>query len=263
VLAVLILLPPSEAKHSPHRGAPLELSSLVMPELETARERVLDELVTLCREHPDRAIDVLGLGPRQADEVTRDAALREAPTARVDRIYTGVLYDTLALPTLDAAARRRASRWVLIASALFGAVRPSDRVPAYRLSGGVRLPTLGPVARHWAQHLAEPLTNLAGRGLVIDLRSSTYVPFWRPGELAGRTATVRVLHEQDGKRSVVSHFNKATKGRLVRTMLADGARPGTPLELAEHLQALGWHVEAQQERHGSPRQLDVVVRSLT
>ena len=260
---MLILLPPSEGKHSPGRGKPLDLGELTFPELAQARSAVLDELVGRCRERPAEMLGVLGLGPRQADEVQRDAALHEAPTARADRIYTGVLYDALDLPGLDSSARRRATRWILIASGLFGVVGPADRIPAYRLSGDVRLPDLGGVARHWARHLSGPLDE-AGRGrLVVDLRSSAYLPFWRPDEgRAGRVATVRVLHEQDGRRSVVSHFNKATKGRIVRALLEDGAAPRRPAELAEHLRGLGWHVEPQQPRAGAPVQLDVVVSSL-
>ena len=44
---------------------------------------------------------------------------------------------------------------------------------------------------------------------------------------------MRVLHESGGKRTVVSHFNKATKGRIVRALLEDGADPRTPKALAE------------------------------
>jgi uncharacterized protein len=261
---VLILLPPSEGKHSPPRGKPLDLSELTFPELAEARAAVLDELVRRCRQEPDAMLEVLGLGPRQADAVTRDASLTEAPTARADRIYTGVLYDALDLPGLDAPSRRRATRWLLIASGLFGVVGPADRIPAYRLSGDVRLPTVGSVARHWARHLAEPLAGAAGDRLVVDLRSSSYVPFWRPGKAhAEQVATVRVLHEQDGRRSVVSHFNKATKGRIVRALLQDGGVPRRPPELAEQLRALGWHVEPHAARAQAPVQLDVVVTSLT
>jgi hypothetical protein len=251
---VLILLPPSEGKHSPARGKPLDLSSLRFPDLADARRQVLDELVRRCREEPDDMLHVLGLGPTQADEVERDARLDAAATARADRVYTGVLYDALGLPDLDAPARRRAARWVLIVSALFGVVGPADRIPAYRLSGGVRLPDLGSLARHWSQHLHRPLTDAAARGLVVDLRSSAYTPFWRPERaLAPRVATVRVLHEEAGRRTVVSHFNKATKGRLVRDLLEDGGTPRGPAELAEHLVGLGWHVETEGTR------LDVVV----
>lgn len=248
---VLILLPPSEGKHSPTRGKPLDLGTLVLPGLADARSAVLEELVRRCRDEPEEMRGVLGLGPTQADEVVRDAALLTAPTARADAVYTGVLYEHLGLGTLDAAARRRATRRVLITSALFGVVRPSDRIPAYRLAGGVSLPDLGGVARHWSHHLRAPLDEAADGRLVVDLRSSTYVPFWRPS--GPRTATPRVVHERDGRRSVVSHVNKATKGRIVRALLTDGGAPRTPGELAEHLCGLGWRVETEGGR------LDIVV----
>ena len=54
---------------------------------------------------------------------------------------------------------------------------------------------------------------------------------------------MRVLHEVGGRRTVVSHFNKATKGRLVRGLLEDGGAARTPGELADLLGALGWDVE--------------------
>jgi cytoplasmic iron level regulating protein YaaA (DUF328/UPF0246 family) len=70
-----------------------------------------------------------------------------------------------------------------------------------------------------------------------------------------------VLHEQDGVRKVVSHFNKATKGRLVRSLLEDGTDARTPAQLAGTLDRLGWQVEvAGADARGT--QLDVVVRTL-
>src|SRR5207244_2537867 len=140
-------------------------------------------------------------------DVRRNADLLVAPTARADAIYTGVLYESLDLPTLDPAARRRASRWLGIVSSVFGLVRPADRIPSYRLAGGVNLPGLGVVSAHWRSHLDHTVRDAAGSGLVVDLRSSTYAGFWRPGtDLASRVATVRVLHEVGSKRTVVSHF---------------------------------------------------------
>ena len=55
--------------------------------------------------------------------------------------------------------------------------------------------------------------------------------------------TVRVLHEIDGTRQVVSHFNKATKGRLVRALLEDGRDVRSPKAFAGLLTDLGWAVE--------------------
>ncbi|MBZ5740266.1 peroxide stress protein YaaA [Nocardioides mangrovi] len=251
---MLILLPPSEGKTAARRGKSLDLAALDLPALTPARERVLDALVELCEGDPDVAAKTLGIGGTQLDLVALNARLREAPTQRADHVYTGVLYDALDVATLSTAARRRSSSRVAITSSLFGLVRPGDRIPAYRLSGDTTLPGLGPVAAVWREQLGPVVTEAVGNGLLVDLRSGTYVNFWKP--VGVRSATVRVLHEHQGVRRVVSHFNKATKGRIVRALLEDGATPRTPERLAEALRDLGWVVEVDGAR------LDVVVSDL-
>lgn len=254
---MLILLPPSEGKAAPRRGNPLDLASLGSPVLTAARERVIDAVVALAA-RPDAA-DVLGLGGTQAALVDLDARLRTSPTARADRVYTGVLYDALGFATLSTAARRRATSRVAITSSVFGLVRPGDRIPAYRLSGDVTIPGLGPVASVWRDALGPAVGDAVGGGLLVDLRSTMYAAFWRPpAGQAGRVATVRVLHEVAGVRKVVSHFNKATKGRIVRDLLEDGGNPRTPGALADLLTGLGWKVEVGEPSSRGTR-LDVVV----
>ena len=259
---MLILLPPSEGKADARRGKPLDLGSLAFPSLEPARERMLDALVRLCEGDPAAAAKVLDVGATQLDLVELNARLRTAPTARADRVYTGVLYDALGVQTLSSGARRRATSRLAVTSSLFGLVRPGDRIPAYRLSGGTNLPGVGSVAGVWRDHLGAAVTEAVGAGLLVDLRSSTYAAFWRPpADLARRVATVRVLHEVGGKRQVVSHFNKATKGRIVRALLEDGRDARTPAALARLLTDLGWAVEvAPPTAKGT--QLDVVVSEL-
>lgn len=250
----------------PRRGKPLRLEELAFPSLTEPRARTLDALVAVCAGDSgsghDEAARLLGLGPTQVDEVRRNAGLREAPTARADQVYSGVLYEALDLATLPASARRRAASRVAITSALFGLLRPGDRIPSYRLSGSVSLPGLGQVSTWWRDHLDPVVRAASGRGLVVDLRSTAYASFWRPApDTAERVAAVRVLHEVDGRRKVVSHFNKATKGRLVRSLLENGATPRTPAAFADHLVALGWKAElGRPGRHGTP--LDVVVTEL-
>jgi cytoplasmic iron level regulating protein YaaA (DUF328/UPF0246 family) len=259
---VLILLPPSEGKTPARRGRPLDLADLGFPGLRPARERLIDALVELCASSPERAAAALGLGAGQADLVVRNAGLLTAPTARADHVYSGVLYDALGLSTLSTAARRRAATRVVVVSSLFGLVRPADRMPAYRLSGDTTLPGIGPVAAVWRAHLGTAVREALGGGLLLDLRSTTYAAFWRPEpDLARRVVTLRVLHEVGGRRTVVSHFNKATKGRLVRDLLEDGAHPGSVAALARTLDRLGWHAElGTATRSGTP--VDVVVAEL-
>ena len=86
--------------------------------------------------------------------------------------------------------------------------------------------------------------------------------FWRPQpDLAPRVATVRVLQQVGERRMVVSHFNKATKGRIVRALLEHGADPRTPAALAGTVRDLGWAVEEHDQGARGTR-LDVVVRAL-
>jgi uncharacterized protein len=260
VTAVLILLPPSETKAVPRRGKPLDLSDLSFRGLSPARERVLDALVDLAGRAD--AARVLGLGGTQSALVDLDRRLRTAPTARADKVYTGVLYDALDLASLSAGARRRATARLAVTSSLFGLVRPADRIPSYRLSGDVSLPGLGPVAGVWRGALDPAVRDAVGAGVLVDLRSSTYAAFWRPSaDLASRVATVRVLHEVDGRRQVVSHFNKATKGRLTRALLEDGRSPRRPAALADVLRDLGWKVEVGEPTRSGTR-LDVVVHAV-
>jgi cytoplasmic iron level regulating protein YaaA (DUF328/UPF0246 family) len=261
---VLVLLPPSEGKAAGGRGRPVDLDALSLPGLTEPRATVLDELTGLCAADEEKAAEVLGLSPGLRGEVAKNAGLRTAPALPAGRLYTGVLYEALGLAGLDAAARRRAQSSLLVFSGLWGAVRLGDRIPAYRCSMGVRLPGAGGLAAYWKPWLDAALPEAAGGGLVLDLRSSAYAAAWKPrGELAARTATVRVLQVSvvDGveRRTIVSHFNKATKGRLVRALLTAGARPRTAAALAATLRDLGFTVETPGDGSG---RLDVLVHDL-
>lgn len=259
---MLVLLPPSEGKAAPTKGAAVDVAGLSLPGLRPARERVLAELVELCRGDEDKALDVLGLGPTQRGEIRRNAALPDAPAGPAGEVYTGVLYDALGLASLDAAARRRAGERLLVFSGLWGAVTVDDAIPSYRCPIGVRLPGLGGLAAFWRGALAQVMPAVADGGLVLDLRSGAYAAAWKPtGDVAARTVCVRVLQVRTvggvEKRTVVSHFNKATKGRLLRALLESGADPRDADQLAAYWRESGFTVEAA----GAGR-LDVLVRDV-
>ena len=163
---MLILLPPSESKTGRPRGRSLDLTRLSLPGLTNARAAAM-AAVGAASARADAAA-LLGVSPNLTEEIARNTRLTTAPSVPVADLYTGVLYDALDLASLDAAARRRASRRILVISALFGALRLTDRVPPYRLSMAVNLPGTGPLAGHWRQPLAAELPGQVGRGLVID-----------------------------------------------------------------------------------------------
>lgn len=256
---MLILLPPSEGKASPSKGPRLALSGLSHPALTLSRTTVLDALIALCSGPPGKARGVLGLGPKLSEEIARNAGLRSAPTAPSIEIYTGVLFEALAADTLGAAARKRLDSHVLIASALFGFVTPGDRIPSYRLSGDVTLPGVGPLPPHWRAALSAVIASYPG--VILDLRSGVYTRLGPiPPEAAQRSFVGRVLLERNGKRSVVSHHNKATKGRIVRSLVERGPLPKTETALTKALTDLGYVIEIHEAgKAGQPATLDIIV----
>ncbi|MDE0802499.1 MAG: peroxide stress protein YaaA [Acidimicrobiales bacterium] len=254
---MLILAPPSEGKAAGSRGRPLDLDQLSFPELTETRVEVVDALVDLSARAG--ALDVLGVGAGVRDQVDRNVDLWSAPTLPASRLYTGVLYDALDLASLDRSGKARAARRLVVISAAFGALRPNDKVPSYRLSMDVALPGVGKLAAAWRPSLDAVLPAVVGRGLVVDLRSSTYAAAWRPeGALAERTVAVHVLREQpDGTRSVVSHMAKHTRGIVARWLLETGVDPRTPEALADAL-AADFRVELDGPREGKTRRLEIV-----
>jgi uncharacterized protein len=266
---VLILLPPSEGKTPATSGDPVDPASLWLPALAAARRRVLTRLVTLCKKTSTRSVAeslrALGLTEGQRAEIARNAGLADAPAGPAAEVYTGVLYEALDAPSLTPAARAWLGETAVVFSGLWGVVRMDDRIPAYRCAIGSTLPApVGGLTAYWKKVLKKPLDKVAGDRPVLDLRSGAYAAMWTPP--AATSAGVRVLHERTVggllQRSVVSHFNKATKGRIVRALAEAGGTPGTVDEIVTALRDLKLTVEEQPVAAGRPRQLDVVVPEL-
>jgi cytoplasmic iron level regulating protein YaaA (DUF328/UPF0246 family) len=136
--------------------------------------------------------------------------------------YCGVLHDALGYRTLPRAARKRADVSIVVFSGLWGAIRPPDLLPAYRIGIGVRLPRLGPLPALWRKPLHGVLDDLVAAEGAIDLRSSGYSQMYRPSAAAAaKLVEVRVTGA-DGQRAAASHQSKLAKGRLVREVLMAG-----------------------------------------
>jgi cytoplasmic iron level regulating protein YaaA (DUF328/UPF0246 family) len=252
---VLILLPPSEGKTPAATGAPVALDELHFPELATARLEVLEALAHVSG-HED-ALARLGVGASLSEDVARNTRLHAEPAVAAHKIYSGVLYDALEYASMTSAQKRKADDAVVVISGLWGALGFADRIPAYRLSMSVGLPGLGKLASYWKPRLAQALAGHAEGHLLVDCRSSTYAAAWAPP--AGHTVSVNVFTEANGKRTVVSHFAKHTRGELARHLITRrGKAPATPEQLAK---AAGekWAVELVAGTARKPHALNIIL----
>jgi uncharacterized protein len=194
-------------------------------------------------------MSALGLGPTQFDLVVQNAGLRAAPTAAAGSVYTGVLYAALGYPELAGIDKRRANRRMAIVSALFGLVSPTDRIPAYRLSGGSKLPGRAGLPAYWRDAVSTQVD--AHNGLVVDMLSSPYNGFVK---LPPDAVTVKVWQPgPGGQRTAVSHFNKATKGHLARALAQCEREPRRPKDVLEVAREAGFDASLD------ARRLDVAI----
>lgn len=248
---MLVILPPSETKRDGGaEGSMLDLSTLGFPELQSSREQTISAVRQLSRSVA-ASTAALGLGPTQRFEIERNRSLRTSPTLPAIERYTGVVYDALDVYTLDYSARSFAAEHLVISSAMFGLLRSSDPIPAYRLSHDSRLGSLR-LTRHWSAAVAAQLERQ--EGLVLDLRSEAYAALGR-APVRENSFYIRVVTEStDGRRLALSHFNKKAKGAFVRELLNAGVVHDSAVSLIGWGAALNIRLE-----HGRPGELDLVV----
>ena len=248
---MLILPPPSETKTGRTRGRPARPELVSFPQLASTRLAVAAALARVSARPEAPAL--LGVSAGLRADIAHNVRLDTAPAVPVADLYTGVLFDALDLPSMDTAARRRANRWLIVISALYGALRPADKIPPYRLSMAVNLGDLGPLASVWRAPLANVLPAAAGRGVIVDCRSSTYAAAWVPQpDLAARWVQIRVPG--------ATHQAKHTRGLVARHICEAGVDARTTTSLERVLAQRFDTTLTRPARPGQPWILDALVR---
>ena len=224
---MLLLLPPSEAKTAAASGTPVDLDQLAHSDLAAHRERVARTLARVSGQ--PSAMEGLGVGATLSEQVRANITVLDNPAAPAAQVYTGVLYDAADMAAWDRAARERAASHLRIVSALWGLVSPDCRIPAYRLSMGTSLGPLGPLARWWRERLPADITG--DDAVVVDCRSAAYVQAWRPTDQPWLQVVVE--HQAGGRRTVVSHMAKHTRGILARHLMTRAQLARTVEQVAD------------------------------
>lgn len=213
---MLILLPPSEKKKAATSQEKFGLSSLVFAaELSSTRSQTT---------------------------ASHDFSL----TSPAIEIYDGVLFQGLNWRTLTAAEEKRANTKVLIVSALFGLVRPLDKIFSYKEKIDNKL---------WREAVAQVSAKYSNE-LIIDCRSSTYKGIWTINPQ--NTVEVRVFKENGKDRSVITHMSKKYRGELTGHLLKQATDPTTATEV-QRIAAQLFECELHAPIDGQPWVLDLLI----
>lgn len=250
-----ILLPPSAGKTTKESTNHLQLEKLWQAEHLTQTRRQLINDVQNTALLADAA-QIFKLGPKNAHEISQNLEIYDAPALAAWQLYDGVLYEAAKFAQIfsygacaqdgqgqgqgnqpqgsgqgqggqsqadqSQGLQRQLEELTLVFSALFGPVRLTDLITPHRLSGSVKLPGQGSVASIWSKALKELLTQQLSGHVVVDLRSSEYGAMYRQtrgSDCLMLNIGVAKVNPATGKRSVVSHWAKHTRGLLAGALL--------------------------------------------
>lgn len=232
-----ILLPPSAGKTTKESTNHLQLEKLWQAEHLTQTRRQLINDVQNTALLADAA-QIFKLGPKNAHEISQNLEIYDAPALAAWQLYDGVLYEAAKFAQIFSSGepsqgsqgqgnqpqggQGQLEELTLVFSALFGPVRLTDLITPHRLSGSVKLPGQGSVASIWSKALKELLTQQLSGHVVVDLRSAEYGAMYRPtrgSDCLLLNIGVAKVNPATGKRSVVSHWAKHTRGLLAGALL--------------------------------------------
>ena len=232
-----ILLPPSAGKTTKESTNHLQLEKLWQAEHLTQTRRQLIDDVQNTALLADAA-QIFKLGPTTAHEISQNLDIYDAPALAAWQLYDGVLYEAAKFAQIFSSGepsqgsqgqgnqpqggQGQLEELTLVFSALFGPVRLTDLITPHRLSGSVKLPGQGSVASIWSKALKELLAQQLSGHVVVDLRSAEYGAMYRPtrgSDCLLLNIGVAKVDPATGKRSVVSHWAKHTRGLLAGALL--------------------------------------------
>lgn len=171
-----------------------------------------------------------------ADRFVRWARQSGAAQAAAD-MFDGDVYKTLEMATLDNNTRADASHRLRILSGLYGLLRPTDDVCAYRLEMGRKLPghRSGTLYKFWGTRIAESLVEDAAKidtDVILNLASDEYAKSVnRPALGDLRFMSPRFEDDRNGVRKMISFSAKRARGAMARWVLENGHTQPEDLKL--------------------------------
>jgi cytoplasmic iron level regulating protein YaaA (DUF328/UPF0246 family) len=143
-------------------------------------------------------------------------------------MFDGDVYKTLEMETLDDGTRTEAALRLRILSGLYGLLRPTDDVCAYRLEMGRKVPghSAGTLYKFWGTKIADALVEDANdvqTDTILNLASDEYSKSVDRAALGSlRFVSPRFEEDRKGVRKMISFSAKRARGAMARWVLENG-----------------------------------------
>jgi len=234
---VLLLLSPAKTLDYATR-VPATVGRLATDPLFTDRAAELIDL--LRRKTPAQVATMMTLSDPLAQlNVARYAAWQPEATPANSKpavlAFDGDVYDGLDARTLRAGDLRWAQDHVVLLSGLYGALRPLDRLQAYRLEMGTALKTRrgANLYDYWGDTIAQYLNErqaVQPQPVVVNLASQEYARAALRPPLRARVVDCQFEDWKGAGYKIISFFAKRARGLMARHAILTRARSPKALQ---------------------------------
>ena len=161
--------------------------------------------------------------------------------------FRGDVYQTLDADSLTEQEQQRAQQHLRILSGLYGLLRPSDWMQAYRLEMGTRLsnPRGKDLYAFWGDRVTQQVASAMqeqGDDVVVNLASLEYAKVLRPSKLHGRIVTPVFKEWKNGQWKVIGIYAKRARGLMARFVVQHGLQTVDELK-AFDVQGYQWRAD--------------------
>lgn len=163
---------------------------------------ITKELVAEINNYPGDYEKLLGVkGKKLEESISVNKEILSSKTLQAIDRFSGVVYDGISYETLS--EKDYFNEKVMIATSMFGLVKPTDKIPNYKL----KIDKLGSWKK-WLDHNSKIIENK----FVIDLLPKTH----QKSVSYENGMFIDFIIEKDGKRKPAGHAGKLIKGKFVR-----------------------------------------------
>ncbi|MEM9526020.1 MAG: peroxide stress protein YaaA [Bacteroidota bacterium] len=149
--------------------------------------------------------------------------------------FRGDVYQDLEADAFTSQELAFADRQIRILSGLYGVLRPTDLMQAYRLEMGTRLKNRrgNNLYEFWGGRITKLLNEDLAEGnesLVLNLASQEYFKSVNVDKLKARLLTIHFKEKKSGKYRVVAFNAKRARGRMANLITREGITEAGPLK---------------------------------